>query len=274
MRDNTEQIRALIEGWAEAVHQGRIDTVVADHAEDIVMFDVPPPYRGVRGADAYRTVWPAFFAWQAQGAAFDIDELEVTAGEDVAFAHALVRCGTEDELTAHPGLRLRLTLGLRKEAGRWVVAHEHHSFPDLNDPSAEADVRAVHENWFDRTAAKDLDGVMQHIADDIVSYEHDTPLQYMGRDQVREVCRQGLEWAPGPVTWDVPDMRVLIRDDIAVVWGLNHMTAQEADSTTTESWSRGTRVLQRRNGEWTMIHQHVSYPYDPRTGEAKTDLHP
>jgi len=25
---------------------------------------------------------------------------------------------------------LRLTLGLRKEDGRWVVAHEHHSFPD------------------------------------------------------------------------------------------------------------------------------------------------
>ncbi|MEU3716682.1 YybH family protein [Streptomyces californicus] len=132
MRDETEQIRALIEDWAEAVHRGRIDAVVADHAEDIVMFDVPPPYRGVRGIDAYRQVWPPFFAWQAQGAVFDIEEMEVTAGEDVAFAHALVRCGTEDELTARPGFRLRLTLGLRKEAGRWVVAHEHHSFPDLS----------------------------------------------------------------------------------------------------------------------------------------------
>ncbi|MGW4254525.1 YybH family protein [Streptomyces californicus] len=132
MRDETEQIRALIEGWAEAVHRGRIDAVVADHAEDIVMFDVPPPYRGVRGIDAYRQVWPPFFAWQAQGAVFDIEEMEVTVGEDVAFAHALVRCGTEDELAARPGFRLRLTLGLRKEAGRWVVAHEHHSFPDLS----------------------------------------------------------------------------------------------------------------------------------------------
>ncbi|MYW82081.1 conserved hypothetical protein [Streptomyces sp. LaPpAH-199] len=132
MRDDTEQIRALIEDWAEAVHRGRIDAVVADHAEDIVMFDVPPPYRGVRGIDAYRQVWPPFFAWQAQGAVFDIEEMEVTAGEDVAFAHALVRCGTEGELAARPGFRLRLTLGLRKEAGRWVVAHEHHSFPDLS----------------------------------------------------------------------------------------------------------------------------------------------
>ncbi|WP_030335127.1 YybH family protein [Streptomyces sp. NRRL B-1381] len=132
MRDDTEQIRALIEDWAEAVHRGRIDAVVADHAEDIVMFDVPPPYRGVRGIDAYRQVWPPFFTWQARGAVFDIEEMEVTAGEDIAFAHALVRCGTEDELAARPGFRLRLTLGLRKEAGRWVVAHEHHSFPDLS----------------------------------------------------------------------------------------------------------------------------------------------
>jgi ketosteroid isomerase-like protein len=34
-----------------------------------------------------------------------------------------------DELAANPANRLRLTLGLRKERGRWVVAHEHHSFP-------------------------------------------------------------------------------------------------------------------------------------------------
>jgi ketosteroid isomerase-like protein len=56
--------------------------------------------------------------------------LEVTAGKDVAYAYALLRCGTPTELADNPENRLRLTLGLRKEDGRWVVAHEHHSFPD------------------------------------------------------------------------------------------------------------------------------------------------
>lgn len=185
MGNDGELIRELIVRWARAVHEGRIDAVVEDRAEDVVMFDVPPPYEGVRGIDAYREVWPPFFAWQDQGAVFDVEELEVTAGQDVAFAHALVRCGTEEELAARPGFRLRLTLGLRKEAGRWVVAHEHHSFPDLSGPDpreeeAEARVRAVHEHWFERTAAKDLEGLMRHIADDVVSYEHDAPLQYGG----------------------------------------------------------------------------------------------
>jgi len=79
--------------------------------------------------DAYRETWPPFFTWQAQGASFEIVSLEVNAGDDVAFAYALLRCGTPDELTENPARRLRLTIGLRKHSGRWVVAHEHHSFP-------------------------------------------------------------------------------------------------------------------------------------------------
>jgi uncharacterized protein (TIGR02246 family) len=131
MPDDIRQIRTLIEQWAAAVHRGDLDTVLAHHADDIVMYDVPPPYEGVRGIDAYRETWPPFFEWQANGAEFEIESLDVTAGDDVAYAHALLRCGTREEFTENPDNRLRLTLGLRKEQGRWVVAHEHHSFPSV-----------------------------------------------------------------------------------------------------------------------------------------------
>ncbi len=124
------EIRELIEGWADAVHTGDMDRVLADHADDIVMFDVPPPDDGVRGIEDYRETWPPFFKWQASGSRFEIVELEVEAGEDVAWARALLLCNTEEALRENPDQRLRLTLGLRREGGRWVVAHEHHSFPD------------------------------------------------------------------------------------------------------------------------------------------------
>jgi uncharacterized protein (TIGR02246 family) len=129
---NEAEIRALIERWATAVHEGDMDGVLLDHADDIVMFDVPPPEDGVRGIDSYRETWPPFFKWQEQGAAFEILSLDVTAGEDVAFAHSLLRCGTKEELEMDPDNRLRLTIGLRREDGRWVVSHEHHSFPAKN----------------------------------------------------------------------------------------------------------------------------------------------
>ena len=133
MADEEQQIRTLIEQWAAAVHRGDMDAVLVDHSQDIVMFDVPPPQDGVRGIDAYRETWPGFFEWQAGGASFEIVSLEVTAGQDVAYAHALLRCGTPKELAEQPANRLRLTLGLRKEQGRWTVAHEHHSFPDASE---------------------------------------------------------------------------------------------------------------------------------------------
>ena len=129
MPDDEADIRQLVERWATAVHAGDLDTVLADHADDVVMFDVPPPHDGVRGIDAYRETWPPFFEWQRQGASFEITELTVTAGSDVAFAHALLRCGTPDEFAKEPDRRLRLTVGLRKQGGRWIVTHEHHSFP-------------------------------------------------------------------------------------------------------------------------------------------------
>lgn len=133
MTKDEEQIRTLINQWATAVHAGDMSGVLADHTDDIVMFDVPPPHDGVRGIDAYRETWPPFFEWQAQGGSFEIVSLDVTAGDDVAYAHALLRCGTPQELAADPANRLRLTLGLRKEQGRWIVAHEHHSFPATAD---------------------------------------------------------------------------------------------------------------------------------------------
>ena len=131
MPDDQDQIRALIEQWAAAVHRGDLDGVLAHHSADIVMFDVPPPYEGVRGIEAYRETWPPFFGWQA-GAVFEIVSLDITAGDDVAFAFALLRCDTPDGLARNPDNRLRLTLGLRKQDGQWVVTHEHHSFPSTD----------------------------------------------------------------------------------------------------------------------------------------------
>src|SRR5829696_5479794 len=97
MSNDEQEIRALIERWTAAVHGGELETVLRDHSSDIVMFDVPPPYEGVRGLDAYRETWPGFFEWQASGAIFELVSLDVSAGTDVAFAHALLKCGPREE---------------------------------------------------------------------------------------------------------------------------------------------------------------------------------
>jgi uncharacterized protein (TIGR02246 family) len=129
------EIRDLIENWARSVRNLDIEGAVASHADDMLMFDVTPPVQ-IRGTDAYRQTWPPFFDWLRTGGTFEIVWLDVTAGEDVAYATALLRCGRTEEIAADSAPRLRLTVGLRREAGRWVIAHEHHSFPA--DPEDQA----------------------------------------------------------------------------------------------------------------------------------------
>lgn len=273
MSNDEQLIRDLIHRWADAVHSGDLATVVAHHSDDVVMFDVPPPHEGVRGLDAYTRVWPGFFTWQASGATFDLLELEVTAGTDVAFAVALLRCGTPDD---DPDARLRLTFGLRKVAGSWVITHEHHSFPHSSEDDGKTgkqEIRELHERWFTASAQRDLDATMAVISPSITSYEHSVPLQFTDIEAIREECRTGFEQARGDFDWSVPDLQIIVRGDIAVAWGLNRM-ADTVNGVETVMWSRGTRVFQRTGGTWLMIHQHVSFPYDPETGHAALNLTP
>jgi ketosteroid isomerase-like protein len=59
-RASETEIRELIERWAAAVQARDLGGVLADHSDDIQMFDVPPPNE-VRGIEAYRDTWPPFF---------------------------------------------------------------------------------------------------------------------------------------------------------------------------------------------------------------------
>jgi uncharacterized protein (TIGR02246 family) len=121
-------IRALVEGWASAVRAKDLDGILAHHSANIVMFDVPPPLVS-KGIDAYRKTWDTFFAWSDEPVVFGIEDMEITAGSDVAFVAALMRCAGTEKSGERISLEFRLTVGLRKLGGQWTVVHEHHSIP-------------------------------------------------------------------------------------------------------------------------------------------------
>jgi uncharacterized protein (TIGR02246 family) len=121
---NETLIRALVEKWASAVRAKDIDGAIANHTDDIVMFDVPMPLQS-KGKKGYKKTWELFFDHSPGGrGSFNVTELRIFAGESVAYCHGIVKVRDA---------KVRLTLGLRKKNGRWLIAHEHHSYPiDLN----------------------------------------------------------------------------------------------------------------------------------------------
>ena len=120
---NEAQIRKLIEDWAKAVRVKDVDGALANHTDDIVMFDVPMPLQS-KGIKQYKKTWELFFDHSPGGpGSFDVAELQITASDTVAFAHGLLRIGGSKNPVG------RLSIGLRKEDGEWCIAHEHHSYP-------------------------------------------------------------------------------------------------------------------------------------------------
>jgi uncharacterized protein (TIGR02246 family) len=114
------QIRALVADWAKAVRAKDMDGVIAHHAEDVVMFDVPMPLLS-KGLEEYRGTWELFFANSPGGpGSFDVTEMSVFASDTVAYCHAILRIVDSEA---------RLTLGMRKVNQQWLIAHEHHSYP-------------------------------------------------------------------------------------------------------------------------------------------------
>ena len=77
------EIKAIIEAWADAVRRHDLSSILAHHEQDILMFDVPPPLQS-RGIDEYKKTWDLFFKYHKPSQAFDIEELAITAGKDVA----------------------------------------------------------------------------------------------------------------------------------------------------------------------------------------------
>jgi uncharacterized protein (TIGR02246 family) len=121
-------IRELVERWASAVRARDFDGILANHTADMLMFDVPPPLAS-KGIEAYRKTWDLFFSWADEPVVFDIKEMDVTAGNDVAFVTALMRCAGTEKSGERLKLDFRLTIGLQKIGGQWMVLHEHHSIP-------------------------------------------------------------------------------------------------------------------------------------------------
>jgi len=94
----------------------------------MLMFDVPPPLQS-KGIEAYKKTWELFFSWSNDPVVFDIKDMNIIAGTDVAFVAALMRCAGTEKNGERIELEFRLTIGLRRIGDQWIVLHEHHSIP-------------------------------------------------------------------------------------------------------------------------------------------------
>lgn len=133
--DTMSTAEDTIRSWAAAVAARDIEAVMACYAEPLLVFDVVGPLQR-QGKAHYRKAWEdEFFPWHGGTGKFQLRELSVHAGDNVAYATGLIDCaGMENARPVE--YTLRLTLGLVRTGEAWRIVHEHSSEPTPFDEKA------------------------------------------------------------------------------------------------------------------------------------------
>ena len=118
------QIRVLIDDRVKAVRAKDAVALVANHAPEVITFDVVNPLQNV-GAEAVKQRAEQWFASFQGPIEFEIEELCITRGEEDAFCHFLN--GVQGTTTAGKQVDMwwRATVCCRKIDSKWMIVHEH-----------------------------------------------------------------------------------------------------------------------------------------------------
>jgi ketosteroid isomerase-like protein len=135
-------IRERIDTLAGAIRAKDVDALMAHYAPEVVVFDIRPPAR-IRGVDAYRKNFEAWFASVKGRIDYEVHDLSIARSGDVAFCCCVSHVRSVRTTDEKPDYWVRVTSGLQKMGGQWLVAHEHISMPiDLQTMQAASGLRA------------------------------------------------------------------------------------------------------------------------------------
>lgn len=133
------EIRELMDDWVKAVRAKDVNRLMSHYAADIVTFDLAPPLQ-YTGADALKKSLEEWFPTFRGPVGYEIRDLNITAGDDIAFCRSLNRISGARTDGEETDVWVRATVCCRKINGKWRVTHEHVSVPFYMDGSYKAAV--------------------------------------------------------------------------------------------------------------------------------------
>jgi ketosteroid isomerase-like protein len=135
------QIRALIDDRVKAVRAKDADRAMSNIAPDILSFDVVNPLLHVGSGPSRKRAEEWFSSFQGP-IGYEIRDLSITAGDDLAFCHFLYRVSGTTRGGGEIDMWVRATVCFRKIDRHWKIAHEHSSVPfDAESGRASLDLK-------------------------------------------------------------------------------------------------------------------------------------
>jgi ketosteroid isomerase-like protein len=122
------KIRGQVDKIIEGLRAKDLEGLKQVYSTDIVSFDVDSPLQDV-GIEAKLKNWAKVFTL-FESVDYEIRDLTLTVGDEVAFGHAFGRLsGRLAGGPATSGMWVRVSYGFRKVDGTWWITHDQVSVP-------------------------------------------------------------------------------------------------------------------------------------------------
>jgi len=115
--------------------------------------------------------------------------------------------------------------------------------------------------------------VRKYYAEDAVLYDALTPGFFRGAAAIEKNFAAQLTGVKSVRTTFLQE-DIDVEKDLALAYSLQAITVTMNDGTERQIVLRVSDVFRKNNDEWRIVHQHISYPIDAATGQAKFGLTP
>lgn len=144
---------------------------------------------------------------------------------------------------------------------------------DNTSTTSDAQIRQLINDQQRAICAKDLDQIMSHYATNIVIFDVKPPFQTKGKDAVYQLWKESLPCFPNAFGMETKDLTIATDGNLATAHWLFRFTG-EPDHPAMQMWMRATAVCHNNQGEWQILHEHISVPFNPENAQAVFTLNP
>src|SRR5262245_7406627 len=145
----------------------------------------------------------------------------------------------------------------------------------LSHQREETEIRARIDAWGAALRDKQVERIVSCYAPDAVTADLAPPLWNKGSDTLRRNFGELFRSWIGPIGIEMRDVHVMADGDLAFARMLNRIHGTRTSGEATDVWVRATVCFRKIDGEWKVVHEHVSVPfYMDGSFRAAVDLKP
>lgn len=135
--------------------------------------------------------------------------------------------------------------------------------------STKEEILQLMANWRNALEARDLHRMLANYTPRTVLFDCKPPHHLVGVEAIRNCWEQCLPYFPEKFRSEHANVEVMVNGDLAFFHGFHRFVALVDEEKWKDSfhWLRVTVCFQKVDGNWTVVHEHVSMPFDPMTGQ-------